>query len=69
MQDKYEVRLESHAEDERVHGRREKIEQLKEALKHVRGMSDEMSLLGELTQEIRALRELREPHLLKRNLI
>ena len=62
MQDKYEVRLESHAEDERVHGRQEKIEQLKEALKHVRGMSDEMSLLGELTQEIRALRELREPH-------
>ena len=62
MQDKYDARLGSHREDEQVRVRQERIERLKEALKHVHGMSDEISLLGELTQEIRALRELREPH-------
>lgn len=61
MQDKYEGRPGSQAEDERVNGRWERIEELKEALKHVHSLSDEVSLLGELTQEIRALRELSEP--------
>lgn len=62
MQDKLESRGDSHRQDDGVSGRLEKIEQLKEALKHVRGMSDEMSLLRDLNQEIIALRQLREPH-------
>jgi hypothetical protein len=61
MKEKYECRLESHAKDERVNGRLDKIAKLKEALKHVHDMSDEMSLLGELNEEIIALRQLREP--------
>jgi hypothetical protein len=61
MKEKYECGLESHAKDERVNGRLDKIAKLKEALKHVHDMSDEMSLLGELNEEIIALRQLREP--------
>ena len=39
-----------------------KIEALKESLKHARGMSEEMRLLNDLTQEISALRQCNEPH-------
>ena len=46
---------------ESISGRLEKITELKEALKHVHGMSEEMALLGDLTQEISALRQLLEP--------
>ena len=59
MQDLREGRQERQALDERV--RLEKIARLKEELKTVRGMADEMSLLNDLTQEISALRHLREP--------
>jgi hypothetical protein len=48
--------------EERVSGRMEKIEDLKEALKHVRDMKDEMTLLEDLSREISALRRLREPY-------
>jgi hypothetical protein len=46
---------------ENLSGRLEKITELKEALKHARGMSEEMALLNDLTQEISALRRLLEP--------
>ena len=49
---------ESQVVDEGVSGRLEKISELKEALKEVRDMPQELSLLNALTQEIRALRQL-----------
>jgi hypothetical protein len=39
-----------------------RIEELKESLKYARGIPEEMSLLGDLTREIVALRQLNEPH-------
>lgn len=61
MQEKPESRYQGDALTEGISGRLEKITELKEALKHVRGMSEEMSLLSDLTQEISALRQLLEP--------
>lgn len=46
--------------DERISGRLERIADLKEALKHVRNIPEEMALLGDLTREITALRDFRE---------
>ncbi|MEN3336097.1 MAG: hypothetical protein V7641_5462 [Blastocatellia bacterium] len=62
MQEKPDNRHQGEAIAEGISGRVEKITELKEALKHVRGMSEEMSLLSDLTQEISALRQLLEPH-------
>ena len=39
-----------------------RIEALKEMLKHVRGIREEMALLGDLTEEISAVRQLYESH-------
>jgi hypothetical protein len=61
MQEKPDSRHQGQPITEGVSGRLEKIMELKEALKHVRGMSEEMSLLSDLTQEIRALRQFLEP--------
>jgi hypothetical protein len=61
MQEKTDSRYQGEVTTEGVSGRLEKITELKEALKHVRGMSEEMSLLSDLTQEISALRRLLEP--------
>jgi hypothetical protein len=61
MQEKPGIRYQSEPTTEGIGGRLEKINELKEALKHVRGMSEEMSLLNDLTQEISALRRLLEP--------
>lgn len=47
--------------DAGVSGRLERITELKEALKHARGMSEEMRLLTDLTREISALRQFLEP--------
>jgi hypothetical protein len=61
MQAKPDIRNQGEAITEGISGRLERITELKEALKHVHGMSEEMSLLGDLTQEISALRRLLEP--------
>ena len=61
MQEKPAIRHEGEAVTEGISGRLEKITELKEALKHVHDMPEEMSLLSDLTQEIRALRRLLEP--------
>jgi hypothetical protein len=61
MQERLERRHEGQVVTEGVSRRLEKITELKEALKHVHGMSEEMSLLSDLTQEISALRRLLEP--------
>jgi hypothetical protein len=61
MQERLERRHAGEAIAEGVSGRLERIMQLKEALKHVRGLSEEMALLSDLTQEISALRRLLEP--------
>ena len=61
MQVKSDRRHEGEAIAEGISGRLEKITELKEALKHTHGMSEEMSLLSDLTQEISALRRLLEP--------
>jgi hypothetical protein len=39
-----------------------RIEELKESLKHARGIPEEMALLGDLTREIIAVRRLNESH-------
>lgn len=39
-----------------------RIEALKESLKHVRGIREEMALLSDLTQEISAVRQFNESH-------
>ncbi|MFL6277840.1 MAG: hypothetical protein ACJ74G_21845 [Blastocatellia bacterium] len=44
-----------------VSGRMARIAELKELLKMVRSLPEEMSLLNDLTQEISALRQLLEP--------
>jgi hypothetical protein len=62
MLEKSEIRYEGGAKSQDISGRLEKIMELKEALKHVRGVSEEMSLLSDLTHEISALRQLRELH-------
>ena len=62
MQEKPDSRHQGEPITEGISGRLEKITELKEALKHVHGMSEEMSLLSDLTQEISALRQLLEPH-------
>lgn len=61
MQEKPDIRHQGEVPAEGINGRLEKITELKEALKHVHGMSEEMSLLSDLTHEIRALRQLLEP--------
>lgn len=61
MQEKAEIRDDGAANTEDISGRLEKITELKEALKHARGISEEMSLLSDLTHEISALRHLLEP--------
>ena len=60
MQEQFTGRPTSQVQDERVTGGLARIEELKEALKHVRNMADEMALLRKLTQEITDLRHLRE---------
>ncbi|HKP12504.1 MAG TPA: hypothetical protein VJZ91_10355 [Blastocatellia bacterium] len=62
MEDKSKVWQESYVRGEGVNGRLARIEELKESLKYARGISEEMSLLGDLTREISALRQLNEPH-------
>jgi hypothetical protein len=61
MQYKSDLRQESATGTDGISGRLEKITELKEALKHTRGIPEEMSLLKDLTQEISALRQLLEP--------
>ena len=61
MQEKPDIRNHGETTTEGISGRLEKITELKEALKHVHGLSEEMALLSNLTQEIRALRRLLEP--------
>ena len=61
MQEKPDNRLQGEAVTEGISDQLEKITELKEALKHVHGMPEEMALLSNLTQEIRALRRLLEP--------
>jgi hypothetical protein len=60
MQDQPDGRHDRQSLDERVNGSLDKIASLKEALKHVRGMADEMTLLSDLSREITTLRQLRE---------
>ena len=62
MQNRPDDRQDRQSFDERVNGSLDKIARLKEALKHVRGMADEMTLLGDLSREITTLRQLREVH-------
>lgn len=45
-----------------ISGKLARIAELKEMLKTAHGISEEMSLLNDLTQEISALRQLLEPH-------
>jgi len=61
MQEKPEIRDVGVAKTVSISGRLEKISELKEALKHVHSIPEEMSLLNDLTQEISALRHLLEP--------
>lgn len=61
MQEKPEISHDGAANTEGISGRLERITELKEALKHVRGIPEEMSLLNDLTHEISALRQLLEP--------
>jgi len=61
MKDSIDRKNEGVSMDEGLSGRLERITELKEALKHTRGMSEEMSLLGDLTREISALRQFLEP--------
>jgi hypothetical protein len=48
--------------NDQIKNHSDRVEALKQALKGVKSMSDEMPLLRELTDEIRKLRELRERH-------
>jgi uncharacterized protein involved in exopolysaccharide biosynthesis len=52
---------ENAAMTDNVSGRMARIAELKELLKMVRSLPEEMSLLNDLTQEISALRQLLEP--------
>jgi hypothetical protein len=61
MRENFDLSNEGVSMNEGVSGRLERITELKEALKHTRGMTEEMSLLTDLTQEISALRQLLEP--------
>ena len=61
MNERLDLRTDDVSTNEGVSGRLERITELKEALKHARGMSEEMSLLADLTHEISALRRLLAP--------
>jgi hypothetical protein len=61
MRENFDLSNEGVSMNEGVSGRLERITELKEALKHTRGMTEEMSLLTDLTREISALRQLLEP--------
>lgn len=55
--------------DEQIEIRLERIANLKEALKAgAKNVSSEIALLGELSREINALRDLREARFLKKSL-
>jgi hypothetical protein len=56
----YQVQ-ESQAAGDSISRHLAKITELKESLKHARGIPEEMSLLTDLTSEISALRKLLEP--------
>ena len=62
MENQFQGQQEDCANSDSVSGHLTRIKALKESLKHVHGMSEEIRLLGDLTREISALRQLNEPH-------